>query len=403
MIYGKYVKRIIDFTLALFGFILLSPILVVITLFLFLANDGKPFFCQLRPGLNGKIFKILKFKTMNDRKDASGKLLPDEARLTKIGKFVRKTSLDEIPQLLNVIKGDMSLIGPRPLLTDYMHLYNEFQNRRHEVRPGITGWAQVNGRNAISWDKKFEFDVWYVDHMSFVLDCKILIKTVQKVIKSEGINTTSSSTIEPFKGSHVILYGASGHCKVIMDILKSSSVSIKKIIDDNVQLESILGLPIEHSSNYCFETHDKVILSIGNNKVREKLSSLKVDFITAIHKQAIVSSTSIIDKGTVVMAGAIINTNTRIGKHCIINSGSVVEHDCNIEDFVHISPNVSLAGNVAVGLGSQIGIGATVIQGITIGKWVIVGAGAVIIKDIPDFSVVVGNPGKVIKKTFTYD
>ncbi len=199
--YKHFFKRVIDFLASLIGFIILLPLFIVITVFLFFANDGKPFFFQRRPGKNGKVFSIIKFKTMNDKKDAEGKLLPDEVRLTSFGKFVRKTSLDEIPQLLNVIKGDMSLIGPRPLLTDYLHLYNEFQSRRHEVKPGITGWAQVNGRNAISWDKKFEYDVWYVDNISFVLDLKILLKTIQKVIKSEGINAEDGNTKEPFSGN----------------------------------------------------------------------------------------------------------------------------------------------------------------------------------------------------------
>ena len=190
-----------DFLSALIGLVLLSPIFILVTLFLTFANNGKPFFFQLRPGKDSKIFKIIKFKTMNDKKDADGKLLSDAERLTPIGSFVRRTSLDEIPQLLNVVKGDMSLIGPRPLLTTYMHLYSEFQNRRHEVKPGITGWAQVNGRNGISWDKKFELDVWYVDHISFILDVKILFKTIQKVLKSEGINSEDAATIEPFNGN----------------------------------------------------------------------------------------------------------------------------------------------------------------------------------------------------------
>lgn len=198
--YKAIIKPIFDFFSALLGLVLLIPFFLLITFFLFFANDGKPFFFQSRPGKNGKIFKIVKFKTMNDRKDENGKLLPDSERLTKFGKFVRKTSLDEIPQLLNVIKGDMSLIGPRPLLTQYLHLYSDFQNRRHEVKPGITGWAQVNGRNAISWDKKFEFDVWYVDNASLFLDIKILFKTVLKVIKSDGINAVDAATIEPFDG-----------------------------------------------------------------------------------------------------------------------------------------------------------------------------------------------------------
>ncbi|GGC88375.1 sugar transferase [Flavobacterium lutivivi] len=198
--YKHFFKRVIDFLASFIGFIILLPLFIVITVFLFFANDGKPFFFQRRPGKKGKVFSIIKFKTMNDKKDAEGKLLPDEVRLTSVGKFVRKTSLDEIPQLLNVIKGDMSLIGPRPLLTDYLHLYNEFQSRRHEVKPGITGWAQVNGRNAISWDKKFEYDVWYVDNISFVLDLRILLKTIQKVIKSEGINAQDGNSTEPFNG-----------------------------------------------------------------------------------------------------------------------------------------------------------------------------------------------------------
>jgi undecaprenyl phosphate N,N'-diacetylbacillosamine 1-phosphate transferase len=199
--YKNFIKGFFDFTVAFIGLILLSPLFILITLFLYFANQGHPFFIQARPGKNGAIFHIVKFKTMNDKKDKVGKLLPDADRLTTIGALVRKTSLDEIPQLLNVLKGDMSLIGPRPLLTHYLHLYNDFQNRRHEVKPGITGWAQVNGRNAISWDKKFELDVWYVDNISFILDVKILFKTLLKVIKKEGINAADAATIEPFNGN----------------------------------------------------------------------------------------------------------------------------------------------------------------------------------------------------------
>lgn len=198
--YKRIVKRFLDFVIALCGLIVLSPLFFIVAIVLFFNNMGKPFFFQLRPGKNGKIFKIVKFKTMNDRKDNAGNLLSDAERLMKTGRFVRKTSLDELPQLLNVIKGDMSLIGPRPLLPGYLDLYSDFQNRRHEVKPGITGWAQVNGRNAISWDKKFELDVWYVDNLSFALDIKILCKTIQKVIKREGINAENAATIEPFDG-----------------------------------------------------------------------------------------------------------------------------------------------------------------------------------------------------------
>lgn len=198
--YINIIKPFFDFIAALFGFILLSPVFLGIYGLLKMVNKGDAFFFQNRPGKNGKIFKIVKFKTMNDARNANGELLSDAERLTKVGSFVRKTSLDEIPQLINVLKGEMSLTGPRPLLTQYLHLYSDFQNRRHEVKPGITGWAQVNGRNAISWDKKFELDVWYVDHCSFSVDLKILFKTILKVIKKEGINAANVATIEPFNG-----------------------------------------------------------------------------------------------------------------------------------------------------------------------------------------------------------
>ena len=198
--YKNVFKRLIDFFASFVGLVILSPILLVVTLCLFIANSGKPFFLQARPGRGGKIFRIIKFKTMNDRKDSAGNLLSDEERLTSVGAFVRKTSLDEIPQLINVLKGDMSLIGPRPLLVQYLPLYSATQARRHEVRPGITGWAQVNGRNAISWKQKFEYDVWYIDHLSLSLDIKIFFLTVKKVFIREGISADGQVTTTAFKG-----------------------------------------------------------------------------------------------------------------------------------------------------------------------------------------------------------
>lgn len=200
--YRHFFKRLFDFFIAFIGLIILSPIFIFVTIGLYFANDGKPFFFQARPGLNERIFKIIKFKTMNDKKDASGGLLSDAERLTPIGSFVRKTSLDEIPQLINVLKGDMAIIGPRPLLIQYLPLYDDRQRRRHEVRPGITGWAQVNGRNAISWTKKFELDVWYVDHVSFLTDLNVFFTTFRKVFKREGISAEGHVTIEPFNGNN---------------------------------------------------------------------------------------------------------------------------------------------------------------------------------------------------------
>lgn len=198
--YVQVFKPLGDKLAALLVLLLSLPITLPVLLLLAIANDGKPFFTQLRPGLEGKIFRIIKFKTMNDKRDKNGNLLPDSERLTAAGRFVRKTSLDEIPQMLNVLFGDMSLVGPRPLLVEYLELYSPQQARRHEVKPGITGWAQVNGRNAVSWPKRFDMDVWYVDHISFWLDLRILLLTIVKVFKSEGISSGTSVTMEKFTG-----------------------------------------------------------------------------------------------------------------------------------------------------------------------------------------------------------
>lgn len=199
--YRCFLKRLIDFTIALVALICLSPLLVIVTVWLHFANKGAgAFFFQPRPGKNGKIFKVIKYKTMTDERDAAGNLLPDADRLTPVGKFVRSTSLDELPQLINVLKGDMSLIGPRPLLVQYLPLYSPEQARRHEVRPGITGWAQCHGRNAISWSQKFAYDVWYVDHLSFLTDLKVIWITIRTVLHREGISAEGQATIEPFNG-----------------------------------------------------------------------------------------------------------------------------------------------------------------------------------------------------------
>lgn len=200
-LYRKFVKRGIDIAASGGVMLVLSVPLALVTVWLHFANKGAgAFFMQERPGKDGKIFKVVKYKTMTDERDQEGNLLPDEQRLTRVGRFVRSTSIDELPQLWNVLKGDMSLIGPRPLLVQYLPLYSGEQARRHEVRPGITGWAQCHGRNAISWKKKFELDVWYVDHLSFITDCKVVLTTIQKVFKREGISAEGQATVEPFNG-----------------------------------------------------------------------------------------------------------------------------------------------------------------------------------------------------------
>jgi len=201
-IYQNYIKRVLDFVFALLLLILLSPLLLVVTIWLHFANKGAgAFFTQDRPGKDGKIFKLYKFKSMTDERDADGNLLPDAERITRAGRFVRSTSIDELPQLWNVLKGDMSFIGPRPLLVQYLPLYNSFQHRRHEVRPGITGLAQVKGRNSLSWDEKFRLDVAYVDEVSFSLDLRIFFGTIGRVVMRKGISAEGSATMEPFKGN----------------------------------------------------------------------------------------------------------------------------------------------------------------------------------------------------------
>ena len=205
IMYKNFFKRMIDFILVFCALAMIWPILLLITVWLHFANKGAgAFFLQERPGKNGKIFKVIKFKTMTDERGADGNLLPDADRLTKVGKFVRSTSIDELPQLINVLKGDMALIGPRPLLVQYLPLYSKEQARRHEVRPGITGWAQINGRNNISWAKKFEFDVWYVDHCSLSIDIMIVFKTIKKVLYREDINQVGGewATMDPFTGNN---------------------------------------------------------------------------------------------------------------------------------------------------------------------------------------------------------
>ena len=200
--YKNLFKRLIDIVVSFLGILFFLPLLMVITIILCITNRGKPFFLQRRPGKNGKIFKLIKFKSMTDKTDHLGKLLPYEDRVTKVGLFIRRTSLDELPQIINILKGDMSIVGPRPLLEEYLHLYNNYQKRRHDVRPGLSGWAQVNGRNSITWHQKFELDVWYVDNVSFKLDFLVFIKTFKNTFLKEGINKSETVNMPVFNGEN---------------------------------------------------------------------------------------------------------------------------------------------------------------------------------------------------------
>ena len=397
--YKTIIKPFLDFIAALLVLLLVSPIFLFVLIGLYIANNGKPFFLQPRPGKNGKIFTIIKFKTMNDKKDVFGKLLPDSDRLTRVGAFVRKTSLDELPQLFNVLKGEMSLVGPRPLLTQYMHLYSPYQNRRHEVRPGITGWAQVNGRNAIDWPAKFDLDVWYVEHVSLLLDVKIIMKTIQKVFLSEGINSTDSVSAEPFRGCNTVLViGAGGHAKVVVDCLEAEGkYSIQEVLDD-APVATFIGAYTVQKRNIASDYQkENVIVAIGNQSHRKAIvQQLAAHFIMTIHPTSVVSKYAKLGAGTQIFANAVINAGAVIGEHCIINTGAIVEHDCVIGDFVHVAPSATLGGGVHVGPSTHVGMGAVVLQNVVIGKNVIIGAGAVVIKDLPDNCTALGVPAKPV-------
>lgn len=408
------IKRLFDITFALILIILFSLLMLITAIVIRLKLGSPVIFKQKRPGLYGRPFYLYKFRTMTNAQDASGRLLPDDKRMTKIGEFIRKLSLDELPQLFNVLKGELSLVGPRPLLMEYLPLYSKKEARRHEVKPGITGWAQVNGRNAISWQERFALDVWYVDHQSFLLDLKIIALTFIKVLKREGIQQANHVTMEKFTGSKqgseamekIILIGDGGHSKVIQDIIHElNDVEIRAILDDRYHettlIDGVTYAPLQFLDEINIEQF-KFCLAIGHNETRKNLSkSLNIPterFATLIHPKAIISRTANIQNGTVVMAGAVVNANTEIGNHCIINTNAVVEHDNKLHDYVHISPNATLAGTVSVGTGSQIGAGATIIQNKHVGKWCIVGAGGVVTRSVDDSLTVVGIPAKAIDK-----
>lgn len=397
--YKNLFKGIFDRVLAAILLLLFSPILLVCA-YQIRKHLGPPiFFRQERPGKNGKIFRIFKFRTMSDARDKDGNLLPDSERLGGVGAKIRALSLDELPQLLNVLRGEMSFVGPRPLLVEYLPLYSSEQARRHEVLPGITGLAQVNGRNAISWEDKFRFDVEYVDNISFALDMKILFLTVKKVLIRDGITAHNSVSAEKFMGRQIALIGAGGHGKVVGEIAELLGYKISILVDDSTETVELFGLKsILLSEFLATKPKIPVALGVGNNVARERifneLSQCGVAMPVLIHKSASVSKSASIGEGSVVMANAVINPSARIGRGVIVNSGAVVEHDNVIGDFVHISPRAALAGSVTIGAHTHIGIAACVIQGLTIGESCVIGAGSVVIDDILGHKTVVGNPAK---------
>ncbi|MDX1699037.1 MAG: NeuD/PglB/VioB family sugar acetyltransferase [Melioribacteraceae bacterium] len=411
-------KRMFDFSISLFVLVLFSPI-IFITAILIRVKIGAPvLFKQKRPGLHEKLFYVYKFRSMTNERDANGLLLPDDVRLTGFGKLLRKLSLDELPQLWNVLKGDMSFVGPRPLLIEYLPLYNQLQARRHDIRPGITGWAQVNGRNTISWNQKFNYDIWYVENQSLWIDIKILLMTVLKVFMFEGINQQGDVPMTKFQGNllsisksnagmKIVIIGDSGHAKVIADCVHSNSMdSVIAVLDDLYEEpfdeNGIQKGPINMVYDLLKQKDVRIIVAIGSNKIRkkivEKLDLSNESYGIIVHESAIVSPSASIDVGTVVMPLVVINADATIGKHAILNSKSVVEHNCLVSDYTHISPGAVLTGGVKVGVGTQIGAGSSVIPLMEIGGWSLVGAGSVVISNLESNIIAVGVPAKIIKR-----
>lgn len=412
-IYEKYVKRPQDFLCALAATVVLSPVILITAVLIRIKLGAPVIFTQERPGKDGKIFKLYKFRTMTNAKDENGELLSDEVRLTKFGKILRSTSLDELPELFNMLKGDMSVVGPRPLLVKYLPLYNENQARRHEVRPGFTGLAQVNGRNAITWEEKFDWDIKYVDNITFLGDWKIIFKTVITVLKRDGISSETSATMEEFRGTNLLtrktakghemkklaIIGASGHGKVIADIARKNGYKEIVFLDDNKDLRECGGYPVTGSSSDANHIDADVIVGIGNADIRKRIqeSIPERKLATLVHPNAVVADDVVLGVGTVVMAGAVINPGTKIGKGCIINTCSSVDHDCEVNDYVHVSVGSHLCGTVFVGSKTWIGAGTTVSNNVVICSDCMIGAGAVIINDIKERGTYVGVPARRTK------
>ena len=402
--YPKFFKRIFDFLIALTSILVLSPVLLVLMIIGTFSMKGNPFFTQIRPGKNEKLFKMIKFRTMTNKKDENGNLLPDEMRLTKYGKFIRSTSLDELPELFNILRGDMAIVGPRPLLVQYLERYSEEQRHRHDVRPGLTGLAQVNGRNAISWNEKFRLDLEYIKNITLFGDIKIIFQTAFKVFKRDGISSETSATMEEFMGVESeyvkhILIGASGHGKVIADIAKKNGYLEIAFLDDNETITQCAQYPILGKTDSAEKYTDcDFVVSIGNAEIRQKLQERlekeRLSIITLIHPTATIADDVEIGRGTVIMAGAVVNSGAKIGSGCIINTSSSVDHDCTIDDFAHISVGAHVAGTVRIGKRTWVGAGATVINNLTIVDDCMIGAGAVVVKNIDRKGIYKGVPAR---------
>ncbi len=405
-----FFKRMFDlvFTLAFLAF--LSPIMLAISLLIVVDSGFPVFFVQLRSGENGRQFLVYKFRTMFQAAVPNNSYIvagSGDQRITRVGRLLRRLSLDEIPQFFNVLKGDMSVVGPRPTLPYQTERYDSHQRRRLSVKPGITGWAQVNGRNLLSWREKIELDLWYIDHYSLFLDIKIIFKTMAVITCNQGVYTSHLDD-DILAVEKVVIIGAGGHGRVVADIIALSRKheAVLAFIDDNAALwgDNIAGVPVFGGINrlklMCRQYPGiSVIVAVGNNSARQKIvTELKdygIKYTSCIHPRAVIAGEVKMGMGVMVMAGAVINTGAIIGDHSIINTGATIDHDCILEDFVHISPGVNLAGKVKVDVRAHVGIGAAVLPCIKIGCGSMVGAGSVVVQDVPADAVAKGVPARV--------
>ena len=400
--YHHFGKRFFDIVFAIGLLIFLSPALILVAVLVKFFIGSPIFFKQIRPGKNGKPFGLVKFRTMTNATDANGDVLKDSLRLTGFGEWLRKSSLDELPELWNILCGDMSFVGPRPLLMEYLKYYNQSQNKRHTVKPGLTGLAQINGRNNLSWEEKFEFDIEYIEKYNFLFDVRIISKTILKVLLRDGVNPTGAVSVKRFDESFpVAVIGAGGHAKMILSVLLENSSHIKGCYEDDSSKwsKTIFDVPIVGPvSKVKSLTNCRSIVAVGDNAIRESLVQKlpEVNWLTAISNLSSIHKSVGIGEGTVVAAGAVLQPASSIGKHVIINTGATLDHDVVIRDFVSIGPNATLSGGVVVGPLCMLGAGCIILPGVTIGEKARIGAGAVVTKNVRAGDTVVGCPAKPV-------
>lgn len=409
--YQRRGKRWMDLALAVPLCLALLPVMFAIAA-LVRINLGRPvLFRQVRPGYRTKPLSMLKFRTMTEEQNADGRLLPDEQRLTVFGKWLRSTSLDELPELWHVLRGEMSLIGPRPLLTGYLDRYSLAEARRHDVLPGVTGWAQVNGRNALDWDTRLALDAWYVDHLSLQLDLQILVRTIGAVLSRAGVSQPGHATVLPLRPhlerlqseTGLFVLGAGGHAKVVIATMQAAGHRVAAVLDDDASKwgGKILGVEISGPLNSIRRLRVcRAVIAVGDNAARRRIAEqFRAQWLTIIHPHAWVHESVALGEGTIVCAGAVVQPDARIGAHAIVNTSASVDHDCLLSDFVHVAPGVRLAGGVRVGAQTLIGVGACVLPGVEIGDRAVIGAGSVVVRDLDDDVVAVGNPARVSRES----